>query len=237
VNRVDQSTITETVTETVGILAILVNVYLAWDSKASRLKITFSVVAALLAIAAVIVGNSSQLAKLLSKPPNVQIIYQLIDHPGHLPNCRMFGLIVGGQPLKKLDLVIHFTEPIHDSRLVVGNHTFADFGDNPGISVQAGATAPCEVLTSAAPAQNDAIKFTVTSDRKEIIVSGRDLSEVDSRMFFGTFYPIDDASRTGRHIDIIGRATYEGFAGKEVDAPIIAIDGVSGKSRALSPSK
>jgi hypothetical protein len=125
-------------------------------------------------------------------------------HELPLYDCGLYSIsLIPEAPIKSLDIVFHFDQPIHDAFLTTGTHSDPS---HPGISGDLSLGPPCNFLKKSAD-QNGALTFLISSDRREITVRGRDVSLFDAQMFSVTFFP--DYEKDEPRTDITARATYE----------------------------
>jgi hypothetical protein len=200
------------------------------DSKGTKKEHILIVVSALVTISVLLLNGSSWFAKHLSKPQVVNCFHHF-QTANNMPNCGVWGIsIVPVSNIKAFHLVVHFTKPIHDSRLVVD--TFTHIKNNPVIMGHTEIDAPCEIKADRPSDRDEALTFTVSSDRQELIINGRDLSYYNSQEFLVTFYPDPDYSKRYDDLDMSGQASYEAF-GHEVPADINLIDGIDGTTKTL----
>jgi hypothetical protein len=121
-----------------------------------------------------------------------------------LYDCGSYSIsLVPTSSIKSLDVLFHFDQPIHDVFLTRGMHSDPL---RPGISGNLSLGSPCNFLTKSAD-PNQALTFTISSDRRGITIRGRDISLFDSQMFSVTFYP--DYEKGEPDTTVTARATYE----------------------------
>lgn len=145
-----------------------------------------------------------------------------VDMKQKNPNCTIWTFsIFPLETIKSLNMIVHLNQPISQDILENG----LDVNTNPTHSVRASVNAACEILTKSSDV-NGSLTFNLSSDRREIVIKGHDLSSYDTQTFVGVF---NQNSTTPLDPDIMGHATYEAF-GYELPAIIQLINQQSGKA-------
>ena len=68
--------------------------------------------------------------------------------------------------------------------------------------------APCRIDAKAADLDS-ALTFQVSTDRREVIITGRDFSKCDAQTFVATFYPISASEEAQFGADAMGEVAFE----------------------------
>jgi hypothetical protein len=201
------------------------------DSKGTRKEHILIVVSALVTISVLLLNGSSWIAKHLAKKQAVICQLHMQKSDTIMPDCVVWGIsVVPTGNIKAFHMIVQFTKPIHDSRLVI--HTFTHANNNPGFMGRTKINEPCEIAVDKPADRDDSLTFTVSTDRQEIIINGRDLSYYNSQTFLVTFYPDPGYRKSAEDINVSGQASYEAF-GHEVQADINMIDDRDASSKTL----
>ena len=144
-----------------------------------------------------------------------------VDNGSKNSSCTVWTLsIFPIESIKSLNMIVHLDRPIPQNILQNG----LDVNQNPTQSVHVKVNDACKILTESSGV-NDSLTFTLSSDRREIVIKGHDLSRYDAQTFVGAFHQNGTAHP---ELDVTGDATYEAF-GYEFPAKIQLIDQQSGK--------
>jgi len=204
-----------------GIIAVIAAGKQAWrpsDSQNNQLRLTQKnislVSSAVVAILMLLMTGSTWIERRMSHAPTV-LCWSFTSRTNKLPNCAFWGVtVIPVEPVKTFHLVINFDEPIYDSVITNG----LEPSENFRLSVNPAVRAPCNLPDKTEP--GEFLNFSVSSDNRQIIVSGHDLTPYDSQTFILAFYP--DPTNPGapiRGMQVSGEATYEAF-GHDLPAPV-----------------
>jgi hypothetical protein len=205
-----------------GILGVIISTAQAWPSE-SRGKNEpkrglrdhlLRAVSVLVAISMLLLTGSKWIERRLSHTPSVLCSSSMNSQLG-LPNCTVWGVtVVPTEPIRDFHLVVTFPRPITDS--VVQN------GVEPGRNFRVqGATKigpPCN-LNAKPSDRNESLTFSISSDRRQVIVSGHDVTPYDSQTFIAAFYPDTEGGKLLQDLQIKAVATYEAY-GHDLPADI-----------------
>ena len=122
--------------------------------------------------------------------------------------------------IKSLNMIVHLDHPISQSILQNG----LEVNPNPTQSMRVRVNTSCEILTKSSDV-NDTLTFNLSSDGRQIVIKGHDISSYDAQTFVGV---IRQKTANYLDLDVKGDATYESF-GYVFPATIHLIDQGSGK--------
>jgi hypothetical protein len=127
-----------------------------------------------------------------------------------MPNCTLTGIAIRpSDPIKHLQMVVFLQTPIYNYTLIREQH---------GINVRTEVDFPCDIKGQSSD-PDDRLTFTISPDRKQILVIGHDLSSYDDQTLLLTFYPDPQWNEDAGRLTSDGSATYVAH-GREIPARI-----------------
>jgi hypothetical protein len=204
----------------VSILAIMLNCFGAWRPKrpkhkeepaGTRMEHLLIVLTGAIAIFSALLSGSDWFALHFSHKPTV-LVTTKDQRALSMPDCLVGGIDIDTQAesIKSLGMVILFPHEIHD---------YVVLNVRDGESLRTRVSWPCEIQAKSTDRDN-ALTFTVSADRREVIIRGREFTHYDRQHIIVTFYPDHikwDDLRSG--LDWNGESTYSAF-GRELPATI-----------------
>jgi hypothetical protein len=124
-------------------------------------------------------------------------------------------------------LVIRFEEPIAAS---VVAHVVDVGRRGPGRGTEI--DSPCRINAKAADLDS-ALTFQVSTDRREVIITGRDFSKYDAQTFVATFYPISAREEAQFGADAMGEVAFENL-NHDIPGILKIVDPISGAASEIS---
>lgn len=214
-----------------SIIAVIVSLIGGWranEPKAGRFEPNplkrnwLTCVTACLAILVLLANGSALIIRLFS-PRHTLLCPSHLQSAHNLPNCGVWGITIDPEEsVKSLHLVIHFNEPIAASVVshVVDVDRRGPVGRGTEIDV------PCRINAKAADLDG-ALTFQVSTDRREVIITGRDFSKYDAQTFIATFYPISASEEAQFSADAMGEVTFENL-NHDIRGILKIVDPISG---------
>lgn len=214
-----------------GIAAVAINSILAWPSDSRKKSQSKSTVTAdlwrigsvFVAISILLITGSTYVEQLIS-PTAVVLCSITRNWKDDLPNCTyLVVMVVPPVPLSEFHMIVTLPYPVHDSVVLSGDVP----GENFRIDAAPVVGPPCN-LPDKPTGRNESLTYSVSSDGRQVIANGHDVTPYDAQSFIAGFYPDPSRGKALKDLPVTGEATYYAY-GHELPANIEILSITNGK--------